>query len=129
MLAVAAHEHGLLTNQTVPRAKVALLLEENLMKKLDITDLPLKCPDNAFSHYCLNPEDLFLLESIPRNHLDRLSPYAASQWLSTLTIAVKARHKDATVQRLSQDPSYSIERYFTTPHPGPCFAAPRAGIG
>lgn len=48
MLAVAAHEHGLLTNQTITRAKVALLLEENLMKKLNITDLPLQCPDEEF---------------------------------------------------------------------------------
>ena len=83
----------------------------------------------AFPHYYLSSDDLFLLESIPRDHLDHLSPYAASQWLSTLTIAVKARHKDATLQRLSQDPSYNIERYFTTPRPGPSFAVPRLRDG
>eukprot|EP00985_Skeletonema_marinoi_P030801 scaffold33988_cov146-Skeletonema_marinoi.AAC.2 len=45
ILAVAAHEHGLLANQTIPRAKVAVLLEEHFMKKLNTTDLPLQCPD------------------------------------------------------------------------------------
>lgn len=52
MLAVAAYEHGLLANQTttIPRAKVAMLLEEYLMKKkkfknTTITNLPLQCPN------------------------------------------------------------------------------------
>ena len=45
MLAVAAHENGLLANITIPRAKVAVFLEENLMKTLNTTALPLKCPN------------------------------------------------------------------------------------
>lgn len=46
ILAVAAYEHGLLANQTIPRAKVTMLLEEYLMKKFkNTTDLPLQCPN------------------------------------------------------------------------------------
>eukprot|EP00986_Skeletonema_menzelii_P015796 scaffold12700_cov142-Skeletonema_menzelii.AAC.6 len=45
ILAVVAHEHGLLANQTIPRAQVAALLEENLMKFKNTTDLPLQCPN------------------------------------------------------------------------------------
>ena len=45
MLAVAAHENGLLANKTIPRAKVAVFLEENLVKTLNTTALPLKCPN------------------------------------------------------------------------------------
>lgn len=45
ILAVAAHEHGLLPNQ-IPRAKVAVILEENLMKFKNMTDLPLQCPND-----------------------------------------------------------------------------------
>ena len=44
ILAVAAYEKGLLSNQSIPRAKVAILLEENLIKNLNTTDLPLQCP-------------------------------------------------------------------------------------
>jgi len=62
MLAVAAHEHGLLANQTIPRAKVALLLEANLMKFKNTTDLPLQCPNeellNRFLRKSLHYEEL-----------------------------------------------------------------------
>ena len=86
----------------------------------------------AFSHHYLHSDDLFLLDIVPREQLDRLSSYAATQWLSTLTIAIKARHNDNTERLLSQDPSYSIERYFTPvsqPNPSPCFAVPRLRDG
>lgn len=52
MLAVAAHENGLLANKTIPRAKVAVFLEENLMKTLNTTALPLKCPtEELLKHF------------------------------------------------------------------------------
>ena len=91
-----------------------------------------------FSHHYFHVDDLFLLDTVPLENLDRLSSYAASQWLSTLTIAIKARHKDDATSRMSQDPSYSIEGYFTRtsqtqtqsqPRSRSGFAFPRAGIG
>ena len=49
ILAVAAHEKGLLANQTISRAKVAILSEENLFKKLSTTvdHLPMQCPNTT----------------------------------------------------------------------------------
>ena len=62
ILAVAAYEHGLLAKQNIPRANVALLLEANLMKFMNTTDLPLQCPNeellNRFLRKSLHYEEL-----------------------------------------------------------------------
>ena len=76
---------------------------------------------HKFHFFYLAPDDYFLLDLVPMDQLEALSPFATSHLLSTLLVAVRARHKDKTDRLISQDPNHTIERYFT-PHP-------REGIG
>ena len=69
-----------------------------------------------FNYFFLDPNDSFLLDMVPIDQLDTLSPFATSQLLSTLLVSVRARHKDKTESLISHDPNHTIERYFI-PHP------------
>jgi hypothetical protein len=74
-----------------------------------------------YHYFFLAPSDSFLLDLVPIDQLETLSPFATSQLLSTLLVSVRARHKDKTDRIISQDPNHTLDRYFT-PHP-------REGIG
>ena len=69
-----------------------------------------------FHYFYLAANDSFLLDMVPIDQLESLSPFATSQLLSTLLVSIRARHKDKTDRIISQDPNHTIERYFNS-HP------------